>query len=72
MTDTIAALLPLPPPADDRDFYDPVAHKYTVQKWLDDVNARYGGVDSILLWPTCERCAPDETVILLTPPLHSY
>ena len=38
---------------DDRYFYDPVAHKYTVKKWLDDVNARYGGVDSILMWPTC-------------------
>jgi hypothetical protein len=36
----------------DRYFYDPVAHKYTVQKWLDDVNKRYGGVDSILMWPT--------------------
>lgn len=25
---------------------------FTVKKYLDDVNARYGGVDSILLWPT--------------------
>jgi iron(II)-dependent oxidoreductase len=38
----------------DLYFYDRVEHKYTVQKWLDDVKARYGGVDSILMWPTCE------------------
>ena len=37
----------------DRLFFD--GENYTVQKWLDDVNARYGGVDSILMWPTCER-----------------
>merc|ERR1719272_517196 len=36
----------------DRFFYDPVAGNYTVQKYLDDVNARYGGVDAILMWPT--------------------
>lgn len=36
----------------DRFFFD--GQNYTVQKWLDDVNARYGGVDSILMWPTCE------------------
>ena len=44
----------------DRYFYDPVAHKYTVQKWLDDVNARYGGVDSILLWPTYTNIGADD------------
>jgi len=42
----------------DRFFFDPVADNYTVQKFLDDVNARYGGVDSILLWPTCESPLP--------------
>jgi hypothetical protein len=36
----------------DRFFFD--GKNYTVQKWLDDVNERYGGVDSILMWPTCE------------------
>ena len=33
----------------DRFFFDPLADNYTVQKYLDDVNARYGGVDSILM-----------------------
>lgn len=37
----------------DRYFFDPAADNYTVQRWLDDVNERYGGVDSILMWPTC-------------------
>jgi gamma-glutamyl hercynylcysteine S-oxide synthase len=39
----------------DRFFFD--GKNYTVQRWLDDVNARYGGVDSILMWPTCARSA---------------
>ena len=36
----------------DRYFFDPIADNYTVQRWLDDVEERYGGVDSILMWPT--------------------
>jgi hypothetical protein len=36
----------------DRYFYDPVARKYTVDRYLDDVDARYGGIDSVLLWHT--------------------
>ena len=31
---------------------------YTVEKYLADVVERYGGADSILLWPTCARCPP--------------
>src|SRR5512146_720028 len=30
----------------DRYLYDPVAHKYTVDRYLDDLEKRYGGVDS--------------------------
>jgi hypothetical protein len=45
--------------ADDRFFFDPVADNYTVQRWLDDVNARYGGVDSLLLWPTYTNIGTD-------------
>ena len=26
----------------DRLFFDPIADNYTVQRWLDDVNVRYG------------------------------
>jgi len=37
---------------EDRYFYDPVAHRYTVDRYLDDLEKRYGGIDSVLLWPT--------------------
>jgi formylglycine-generating enzyme required for sulfatase activity len=36
----------------ERYFYDPVARKYTVDRYLDDVEKRYGGIDSVLIWPT--------------------
>jgi iron(II)-dependent oxidoreductase len=35
---------------EDRYFYDPVARQYTVDKYLDDLRARFGGIDSVLLW----------------------
>jgi len=31
-------------------FYDPVVGKYTVDRYLDDLEHRYGGVDSVLVW----------------------
>jgi iron(II)-dependent oxidoreductase len=37
---------------EDRYFYDPVAHRYTVDRYLDDLEKRYGGIDSVLIWPT--------------------
>ncbi len=36
----------------DRYFYDPVAGHYTVDRYLDDLKKRYGGIDSVLIWPT--------------------
>ena len=36
----------------DRYFYDPVAGKYTVDRYLDDLERRYGGIDAVLIWPT--------------------
>jgi formylglycine-generating enzyme required for sulfatase activity len=36
----------------DRYFYDPVAGKYTVDRYLDDLEKRYGGIDSVLVWST--------------------
>ncbi len=36
----------------DRYFYDPVAGRYTVDRYLDDLEKRYGGIDSVLIWPT--------------------
>jgi len=34
----------------DRYFYDPVNGKYTVDRYLDDLEARYGGIDAVLIW----------------------
>lgn len=35
---------------EDRYFYDPVKGKYTVDRYLDDLEKRYGGIDSVLIW----------------------
>jgi len=35
---------------EDRYFYDPVAGKYTVDRYLDDLEKRYGGIDAVLIW----------------------
>jgi gamma-glutamyl hercynylcysteine S-oxide synthase len=37
---------------EDRYFYDPAAGKYTVDRYLDDLEKRYGGIDAVLLWHT--------------------
>jgi formylglycine-generating enzyme required for sulfatase activity len=37
---------------EDRYFYDPVAGRYTVDRYLDDLEKRYGGIDSVLIWLT--------------------
>jgi gamma-glutamyl hercynylcysteine S-oxide synthase len=36
----------------DRYFYDPMSGKYTVDRYLDDLEKRYGGIDAVLIWPT--------------------
>jgi iron(II)-dependent oxidoreductase len=36
---------------EDRYFYDPATQKYTVDRYLDDLQTRYGGIDSVLVWP---------------------
>jgi formylglycine-generating enzyme required for sulfatase activity len=35
---------------EDRYFFDPVAGRYTVDHYLDDLEARFGGIDSVLIW----------------------
>lgn len=35
---------------EDRYFYDAVAGEYTVDRYLDDLETRYGGIDSVLIW----------------------
>ena len=36
----------------DRYFYDPATNKYTVDRYLQDLEKRYGGIDAVLIWPT--------------------
>jgi len=43
----------------DRVFYDPSARRYTVDRYLDDVNQRYGGIDSVLIWHTYSNIGID-------------
>jgi formylglycine-generating enzyme required for sulfatase activity len=43
----------------DRFFYDP-EQGYTVDRFLDDLKDRYGGVDSILMWPTYTNIGTDD------------
>ncbi len=46
--------------AEDRYFYDPIKREYTVDKYLNDLRARYGGIDSVLIWPTYPNIGIDE------------
>jgi len=36
---------------EERTLFDVTQNRWTVDKYLDDLEARYGGIDSILLWP---------------------
>jgi gamma-glutamyl hercynylcysteine S-oxide synthase len=38
--------------AQDRYFYNPETGRYTVGRYLDDLEKRFGGIDSVLIWPT--------------------
>ena len=35
---------------EDRFFYDPERRTYTVDRFLDDLEKRYGGIDAVLIW----------------------
>ena len=45
--------------AHERYFYDPVAGRYTVKRYLQDLRDRYGGIDSVLVWPTYPNIGVD-------------
>lgn len=45
--------------AEERYFYDPVAGRYTVDRYLDDLDKRYGGIDSVLIWPVYPNAGID-------------
>jgi formylglycine-generating enzyme required for sulfatase activity len=44
----------------DRYFYDPLAGKYTVDRYLDDLDKRYGGIDAVLVWATYPNMGVDD------------
>jgi len=44
----------------DRFFYDPATRRYTVDRYLNDLDQRYGGIDSVLLWPTYPNIGIDD------------
>jgi iron(II)-dependent oxidoreductase len=45
---------------EDRYFYDPMAGRYTVDRYLDDLEKRYGGIDAVLIWPTYPNMGIDD------------
>ena len=44
----------------DRFFYDPTTRRYTVGRYLDDLEQRYGGIDSVLVWPSYPNLGVDD------------
>jgi formylglycine-generating enzyme required for sulfatase activity len=44
----------------DRYFYDPVAGRYSVDRYLDDLDRRYGGIDAVLIWSTYPNMGIDD------------
>jgi iron(II)-dependent oxidoreductase len=44
----------------DRALYDPVAHRYTVDAFLDGIERRFGPLDSVLIWPSYPNLGVDE------------
>lgn len=44
----------------DRAFYDPVARAYTVDRVLDDLTARFGGIDAVLVWHSYPNLGVDD------------
>jgi gamma-glutamyl hercynylcysteine S-oxide synthase len=44
----------------DRYFYDPLKRRYIVDRYLDDLDRRYGGIDSVLVWPTYPNIGIDD------------
>ena len=44
----------------DRYFYDPASGRYTVDRYLDDVEKRYGGIDAVLVWATYPNMGIDD------------
>ena len=44
----------------DRYLYDRTTNQWTVDRYLDDLLERYGGIDSVLLWTGYTNLGADE------------
>jgi formylglycine-generating enzyme required for sulfatase activity len=44
----------------DRFFFDPATGRYTVDRYLDDLEKRYGGIDAALVWATYPNMGVDD------------
>jgi hypothetical protein len=44
----------------ERTLFDPKTGRYTVDRYLDDVTKRYGGVDSVIIWHTYPNIGIDD------------
>ena len=44
----------------ERYFYDPASANYTVDRFLDDLKQRYGGIDSVLIWHVYPNLGVDD------------
>eukprot|EP01049_Picozoa_sp_SAG25_P021416 SAG25_NODE_7935_length_449_cov_1.028571_1_plen_47_part_10 len=44
----------------DRFLYDRATGNWTIDRWLQDVDLRYGGVDSVLLWHSYPNIGVDD------------
>ena len=44
----------------DRYFYSSEAGRYTVDRYLDDLEQRYGGIDAVLIWATYPNMGIDD------------
>jgi iron(II)-dependent oxidoreductase len=44
----------------DRYFYDLAAGRYTVDRYLSDLQQRYGGIDAVLVWATYPNMGLDD------------
>jgi len=45
---------------EDRYLYDPTTGRYTVDRYLDDLTQRFGGIDAVLVWPTYPNMGVDD------------
>jgi formylglycine-generating enzyme required for sulfatase activity len=45
---------------EERYLFDPKTNQYTVDRYLEDLERRYGGIDSVLIWPVYPNLGIDD------------